>query len=122
MNDEEIIASLVKGRERCRQIVQLYQNLRGCGAEGRPVDPVELERANGIMTQMLGYLHALPHKPSRTMTNPAAREHAEQLLREVGDLLETAIVAERELRDQMSRPVSAPAGTARMAAMRSYGA
>ena len=27
MSDQEIIAALVKGRERCRQLVQFYQNL-----------------------------------------------------------------------------------------------
>jgi hypothetical protein len=120
MKDEEVIAALVKGRERCRQIVQLYQNLREA-SETRSVRSNDLATANRIMSQMLEYLHSLPRKPSQQMTSPSLRGEAERLLREIGDLLECAIVAERNLREQAGRSPSAPVGMARLAAIEQYG-
>jgi hypothetical protein len=124
MNDEEIISTLVKGRERCRQLVQFYHNVRAASEpDGKPLclDGVSLETANRILAQVLTHLHALPRKPSEIIRSNDKRRDAERLLREIGDLIENAMVAERELREKVAaRPMPPPMGMARKSALRIY--
>lgn len=122
MSDQEIIAALVKGRERCRQLVQFYGRLHAAIQEDESAAPgrESLETANRILTQVLLFLRSLPRKPSREIADGVAREDAERLLREIGDLLECAMVAERELRNRVSARNAAPAGAARDSALKMY--
>jgi hypothetical protein len=123
MSDEEIISTLVKGRERCRQLVQFYRNIRAASPpDGRPpcLDGISLETANRILAQVLTYLHSLPRKPSEIIRNSAKRQDAERLLREIGDLIENAMVAERELREKVGGRQSPPMGMARKSALQMY--
>ena len=123
MSDEEIISTLVKGRERCRQLVQFYHNVRAASApDGRPprMDGISLETANRILAQVLAHLHSLPRKPSEFIRNSAKRQDAERLLREIGDLIENAMVSERELREKVGAQSSPPTGMARKSALRMY--
>ena len=121
MSEQEILAVLVKERERCRQLVQLYQSLRvERGGLGTP-DPEALRTANRILTQVLGHIRDLPRKPASMLQAEADRQQAERLLREIGDLLERAIVAERESRQPPAPlPAVPPAGPQMNKAMRMY--
>jgi hypothetical protein len=122
MSNEEIIAQLVKGRERCRQLVQFYQKLHA-GAAGDPAAPPDkesLEMADRILTQVLAHLHSLPRKPSEQIADATERENAGRLLREIGDLIECAMVAERELRERAASQTEPPAGPARNSALKMY--
>jgi hypothetical protein len=123
MSDEEIISTLVKGRERCRQLVQFYHNVRAASApDGKPpcLDEISLETANRILAQVLTHLHSLPRKPSEIMRNSVKRQDAERLLREIGDLIENAMVAERELREKVGARQLPPMGMAQKSALRMY--
>lgn len=123
MSDEEILSTLVKGRERCRQLVQFYHNVRAASAlDGTPpaIEDISLETANRILNQVLTYLHSLPRKPSALIQNISKRKDAERLLREIGDLLESAMVAEREIREKVASSRTPPAGPAKQSALKMY--
>lgn len=123
MSDEEILATLVKGRERCRQLVQFYHNIRAASApDGTPPDlsGISLETASRILSQVLAHLHSLPQKPSELIRNSAKRQDAERLLREIGDLIESAMVAEREMREKVGARPMPPLGAARTSALKMY--
>ncbi len=122
VSDQEVIAVLVKERERCRQLVQLYQTIRQALTPHGP-DSESLDVANRILTHVLGQLHGLPRKPVDALSEEDARQDARRLLREIGDLLERAIVAEREVREGVRRsPLPPPAGMTRTHALRMYAA
>ncbi|HBA84864.1 MAG TPA: hypothetical protein DCZ95_12290 [Verrucomicrobia bacterium] len=120
MSDQEIIAVLVKERERCRQLVQLYQSLRAARDQGALPDPEVLQTANRILTQVLTHIRDLPRKPSTSLDTEDNRQEARRLLREIGDLLERAIVAERETRERATPKPAPPAGAVMNRAMRMY--
>lgn len=122
MNDREVIAILVKQRERCRQLVQLYQVLRlhPAGGGSPALDREALTAANRILTQVLSHLRELPAKPAASMEADSDRQNAALLLREIGDLLERAIVADREIRQAAPIPPAPPTGAAKGKAMRLY--
>jgi hypothetical protein len=125
MSDEEILSTLVKGRERCRQLVQFYHNVRAASAPDGTLprlNDISLETANRILAQVLAHLRSLPKKPSEFVQNGAKRLDAERLLREIGDLIEKAMVAEREMREKLGARPSPPTGTARSSALRMYSA
>ena len=122
MSDQEIISALVKERERCRQLLQLYQTLRissgTCGA-AMP-DNETLQTANRILTQVLSHIRSLPRKPAGSISTEDGRQDAERLLREISDLLERAIVAERETRGPAAMKAAPPAGPMMNRALRMY--
>lgn len=123
MSDEEILSTLVKGRERCRQLVQFYHNVRAASApDGTPpaIEDISLATASRILNQVLMHLHSLPRKPSALVQSVSKRQDAERLLREIGDLLESAMVAEREIREKVAARRTPPAGTARQSALKMY--
>ncbi|MFH0880986.1 MAG: hypothetical protein V2A34_14825 [Lentisphaerota bacterium] len=123
MSDQDIIASLVKERERCRQLVQLYQEMWASpddGAASTTPDPMALQTANRILTQVLSHLRSLPEKPANLLTAETDRQEARHLLREIGDLLERAIVAERETRERAVQRTRPPSGAVRNKAMQMY--
>lgn len=102
-NDEVIVGQLVKSRERCRQLVQLYQRAyRDFECEG--IAGLPLDKACSAVTQLLAHLRAFPGAPARQVQSPALRRNAEQILLETSDLLEGALVIERELREFLVAP------------------
>jgi hypothetical protein len=117
MSDQEIIAVLIKERERCRQLVQLYQSLRTDSGSGTP-DKEALQTANRILTQVLSHIRDLPQKPASSLGTEDNRQEARRLLREISDLLERAIIAERETRER--KPAPPPAGAMMSKALRMY--
>ncbi len=122
MSDEEIMAILVKERERCRQLTLLYRRMRAAAFEagGPAPDGAALDRANQILTQVLEQLRQIPGKPSEALANEPDRVAARRLLCEIGDLLEGVIIVERELRERCFNPQRPPAGAARDRALRVY--
>lgn len=119
MSDQDVIATLVKERERCRQLVNLYQQMRatpGGGPRGAPQGTLEI--ADRILTQVLDHLRDLPRKPADDLESESGREEARRLLQEIGDLLERAMIAERECRAGSVPPP--PTGGVRARAMSLY--
>ena len=107
MSDEEIISTLIKGRERCRQLVQLYQQVRNSDEEEATLKQVHVKlfnKANRLLSQVLGFIQNLPEKPTAIVRNPEKKKDADRILREMGDLLARAMVAEKETREHSSRP------------------
>ena len=123
MSDQDILASLVKERENCRQLVQVYQGMWAGEDAGEICEPPRdaLLSANRILTQVLQRLRSLPEKPVHQLASEADREDARRLLRDIGDLLERAMVAERETRERAVNRRQPPAGAARHRAMGMYG-
>ena len=116
MSDQDILAVLVKERERCRQLAQLYQAMRTQAGSSAP-DRETLRTASRILTEVVKHLRELPRKPASELSTEPAREEARRLLREIGDLLERVMIAERETRE---RPPAPPAGPAVNHALRMY--
>ncbi len=103
MNDEQIISSMVKGRECCRNLVNAYEQARknGAGGEGaNSGDEVSmLEGADGAVTKMLSHMSSIPGKPQELMIEDENKKYAARLLGEIRDLLERAMIMEREFRN-----------------------
>ena len=123
MSDQEIIAMLVKQRERCRKLLQLYQKLSSTAmisGRGISVDNEDLQTANRVLNEVLMHIKFIPAKPMDTLVSHAEREHAQRLLEETGDLLERVMIMEREIREMVAVHPATPVGAARQQAMRMY--
>ncbi len=98
MTDEVLVGQLVKSRERCRQLVQLYQ---GAYDEfmNLGVLSVSMEKAVMMVSHLLAHLRAISGGGLRQVQSPEQRKEAEALLEETGDLLQRVMVIERELRE-----------------------
>lgn len=125
MSDQDIIALLVKGRERFRQIIEIYRKERSEHVRLKKTGPYapdlrtlrEIER---ILAAAMSFLGALPEKPSQACAVGDSRQYVEQLLREIGDLLESVMVLDREMRAVAGALNNGPVGGAREQALRSY--
>lgn len=114
---------MVKGRERCRQLVQFYQRMRAAQATARetpPIDQPSLQEADRILTSALALLRSLPEKPVESCRDPENKAYAKRLLCEVGDLLESALIMDKEIRSGAVARQPACSGVARSAALRCY--
>jgi hypothetical protein len=123
MSDQEIIATLVKGRDRCRKLIQLYRNLHLNQKDETTKSSYNINSMNTIsvlLSQMLECLHSLPEKPSLKITSEPDKVQAEKIMQEIHDLIEGVIVAEREIRENYLKQHTPPAGTSRLAALRLY--
>jgi hypothetical protein len=100
MDTRDIISSMVKGRECCRKLVQSYESERSRRqlAPGTGTDVGMLRSAESTASQMLQHLSQLPAKPCDTMLSDEARRYTSKLLGDIRDLLEKAIMLEREMR------------------------
>ncbi len=111
MKTEDIISTLVKCRERCRQLMRLFRRiiteLEQTGAD-QP-DPELMKKADFILTQLLLQVRDLPPKPSHTIADHDRSREAERLLSEIGELMESTLVIEREVRGRQSGSVPAAA-------------
>ena len=125
MSDQDIIALLVKGRERFRQIIEIYRKERSeherLSKPGPYAPSVRtLREIDRILAAAMSFLGALPEKPSQACSIDDSRQYVEQLLREIGDLLESVMILDREMRAVAGALNSAPVGGARAQALRSY--
>ena len=117
MNRDEIIATMVKGRECCRQVLQLYEAVRD---EGRMTKGSLMARrsyfarANASLGLMLEQMRLMPARPIRCLVLEEDRRYAANLFGEMSGLLEKVMILEREVRG------SIPAG-GRPAAEQIYG-
>ena len=131
MSEMEIIGKLVKIREQFRRLAGIYQNARLEQNEtaGQP-DMAVLRRAAPILNAAMAQLGELPEKPVQDCQGSENREYAGKLLKEIGDLLQTTLIMDREARQvwmnmpAANDPIPAddipPAGAARARAMRAY--
>lgn len=122
MSDEDIISALVKGRERFRRLVQVYKTERAETGKDDMPGINTLHEADTVLASALAHLNALPEKPSEACCDAETKAYAGQLLREIGDLLETIMIMDRELRGSFSRKKPAPhfAGANRSKMLQSY--
>lgn len=111
MNRDEIISIMVKSRESCRQIVQLYEAARehddaAGGAE--MARQHSLTRANSILSQMLLQMKRLPAKPADSVGREEDRQYIISLFAEISELIEKAMILEREVRYDVPAPGAEP--------------
>lgn len=108
MSDKDIISALVKGREAFRRLVQVYKAERTGSGQANTPGINTLHEADTVLASALTHLHALPEKPSEACSDAESKAYAGRLLREIGDLLETIMIMDRELRGSFSRKKPAP--------------
>jgi hypothetical protein len=112
--EQERIHEMVKGRECCRRLVSSYETARaqqrGHAESGMQVS--SLQKMDATADRMLGHLAGLAVNATDEMSD-SSRRHAERLLVEMGDLLERAMILERELRLSVRERKSSPVFSAR---------
>ncbi len=123
MSEQEIIATLIKGRDRCRKLIQLYRNLHlneDANGAKKSYDLTSMNTISVLLSQMLECLRSLPPKPSLKITSMPDKIQAEKIMQEIHDLIEGVIVAEREIRERYLKQNTPPAGASRLSALRLY--
>ena len=109
MQDQDILSGLVKTREYGRSLVGAFVQRGRTGLFFHEEDRQDdLCAAVGTLDRILACLRALPPNPCACVSERTHREHAEDLLCEIGDLLEQALVAEREARQSIMRRPQRP--------------
>jgi hypothetical protein len=99
-SDEEIIASMVKSRECCRRAGKALQEARARAVAGEGLSGIDtVAEANDAITRMLSHLKKVPPKMSSSMSSDSSRAYAARLLLEISELLEKAMIMERETRE-----------------------
>ncbi len=113
-DEEKILASMVKSRECCRQAGKALAVARAAaeqsGEAGGNVEQMAV--ADRAITQMLSHLQKVPLKMADAMGSNESKEYAARLLLEISELLEKAMIMERETRDIIGS-VPAPAAAQR---------
>jgi len=106
MNRDEIVSAMVKARECCRQVVRLYEHAREQESGGDGIAAVRhdmLIKANAALSQMLVQMKRVPDKPDRYFSMEEDKNYVHSLFVEISDLIERAMILEREVRSCMSR-------------------
>ena len=105
MESRDIISTMVKSRESCRRLVQSYETERNrrLSTPDGATDVGMLQRANHAATQILTHLSNLPQKPCDTM-DAESRHYTSKVLGDIRNLLEKAIMLEREIRTTTQSP------------------
>ncbi len=100
-SDEDILASMVKSRECCRQAGKALEAARAAaGRDSETMGNLDLvSSADKAITQMLSHLENVPAKMGSAMSSESSRKYAARLLLEISELLEKAMIMERETRD-----------------------
>jgi hypothetical protein len=99
VDDRDIVASMVKGREFCRRLVREYEELRVREADSGGKPDVKLLRLlNAVVSKMVATVRQIPVRFVETMSGDSDRAYARRALAEVTALLERAIMLEREMR------------------------
>ena len=123
MNRDEIISVMVKSRESCRQIVRLYESARENEdiAGGTPMARRNsLTRANSILSQMLLQMKRLPAKPADSVSIEEDRQYIQSLFSEISELIEKAMILEREVRCCVPPPEPEPERQPGVRCMKAY--
>lgn len=124
MNRDEIIATMVKGRECCRQIVRMYESVREDGQMTKGAlmtQRTSLAKANLALTQMLGQMKHLPEKPVNHMVGEDDKRYVTSLFAEISALLERAMILEREVRSSTPAEAVATGNGYGARCMKAYG-
>lgn len=106
IEDRKIISSIVKGRELCRQLVQGFMTVRASTSVDRSfsVEDVSLlRRIEKAVSGMLLQLRSIPQHPCEAVRGSEERRYVSELLSEISEMVETAVVLEREVRQRMPR-------------------
>jgi hypothetical protein len=106
MNEDQIIEVLRRNRKDCAELLDICCRLKAdseLNAGGAPVAG-GLEAVAALLARIVPALRALPARPCAGFVAGPRRATATALLREIGELLECALVVERELREYGSRP------------------
>lgn len=123
MNRDEIVATMVKARECCRQIVQLYEAVRDDGnmtKGGLVARRGSLAKANAALSQMLLQMKRLPEKPAACVSLDEDKQYVAGLFAEISELLEKAMILEREVRSCTPADENAPCRVHGARAMKAY--
>jgi capsular polysaccharide biosynthesis protein len=100
MTEQQIIESMVKGRESCRKVIQTFQIIRSKSNDMKePVDSQLLLSANRAASQMLNYVSELSSEINNVIKSDENRQYASRLITEIRQMLERAMILEREMRD-----------------------
>jgi hypothetical protein len=117
MNETEIIEILEKVQSRCARLLEWYQQNRVNSGWDHDASQCGYSEASHSLTRLLSMLHALPAKPLDAVQDPGRRRQVTALLGEVSELLERAIVADREMRGELSGHPAAMAAAPEPAGM-----
>ncbi len=118
MNEDQIIEELRRNRKDCSELLEICCRLKTESElnAGEAPSRIGLEAIATLLSRIVPALRALPVRPCAAFAAGPKRAMATALLREIGELLECALVVERELREYGSRPsVSGVNGYARFA-------
>jgi len=89
---------MVKGRESCRRVIQSYEIMRAAKAAGATPETKLLLSANMAASQMLEHFNGISNG-ARTLAHlETDRQYASKLVTEIKDMLEKAMMLERETR------------------------
>jgi len=125
MSDDEMIATMVKGRELCRQLVRTYESAY---AEAEAADMNEPERLEGLTradrtaTRMLACLRQLPGRPTELLADDSRRRYVSRLMAEITVLLDRVMILEREVRNAAFGRSAGTSIAPSPRALRAYGA
>ncbi len=99
---QTVIAAMVKARECCRRLVQTYEQARN--ASEPPVDGHIglLRAADTTANRLLHYVRLLPRDVGLIVSGRDSRIYATRLRAEIRELLEKAVILERETRHGLS--------------------
>jgi len=106
MKDDHVFAAMIKGREACRMVLQSHEMMRAGGNSSGTTAGVGYSRllssANRAASQMLEHLRALSGEMSKLTNSEADRQYASKLVLEIKEMLEKAMIMEREMRRLIS--------------------
>jgi len=112
MSENEILERLQRNRNDCSELLKLCRRLKTDLEEGAGDSPPSrdgLEAVAALLAGIVPALRAMPARPCESIGVGPRRTTAAALLRETGELLECALVIERELREYGNRPPAAAA-------------
>jgi hypothetical protein len=96
------IAAMVKARECCRRLVQTYEQTR-YGPDTANANPNgALRAADAAANRLLRYMRIIPHGKDLRVNEPDQHAYAQRLRAEIREMLEKAVILERETRYAMS--------------------
>lgn len=101
MNEDQVLAAMVKGRESCRRVIQSYEMIRARNSSSTtpvPGDSKLLPSANRAASQMIEYLSELSGEVNKLANSETNRQYVLRLTLEIKEMLEKAMILERETR------------------------
>jgi len=119
MSEDQIVEELRRTRNDCSELLEICCRLKTESElnAGDVPSRAGLEAVATLLARIVPALRALPVRPCAAFAAGPKRATATALLREIGELLECALVVERELREYGSRPPVAGANAYARVAM-----